>query len=65
MRDGIELGKEVKSEVLPNQYNQEHEQDDLSAMNRTSQSHRSAVDNYNVEITESLKRINDLIKKII
>ncbi len=65
MRDGIELGKEVKSEVLPNQYNQEHEQDDLSSMNRTSQSHRSAVDNYNVEITESLKRINDLIKKII
>lgn len=65
MRDGIELGKEVKSEVLPNQYNQEHEQDDLSAMNRPSQSHRRAVDNYNVAITENLKRINDLIKKII
>jgi hypothetical protein len=65
MRDGIELGKEVKSEVLPNQYNQEYEQDDLSAMNRPSQSHRRAVDNYNVEITESLKRINELIKKII
>jgi hypothetical protein len=65
MRDGIEIGKEVKSEVLPNQYNQEHEKDDLTSMNRTSKSHQRSVDDYNIAITENLKRINELIKKII
>ena len=65
MRDGNRLGKEIKSVVLPNQFNQEHQKDDLSSLNRPSKSHNSTVGQYNLEITESLKRINDLIKKII
>ncbi len=65
MRDGNRLGKEIKSVVLPNQFNQEHQKDDLSSLNRPSKSHDSTVGQYNLEITESLNRINDLIKKII
>ena len=64
MRDGNRLGKEIKSVVLPNQFNQEHQKDDLSSLNRPSKSHDSVL-GHNLEITESLKRINQLIKKII
>jgi len=65
MRNGVSLGKEIKSEVLPNQYIKTHEKDSLNTMNRPSKSHSSSTDEYNVEITESLKRINDLIKKLL
>ena len=65
MRNNVSLGKEVKSEVLPNQYIKPHEKNSLNTMNRPSKSHSSPTDEYNVEITESLKRINDLIKKIL
>ena len=64
MRNGIELGKEIKSTVLPNQYNQDHTKDNMSNMNRPNQSHSKNY-YYDVEITENLKRINELIKKII
>ena len=59
------LGKKIKSEVLPNQYIQNHEKGDLKNVNRPSKSHKSNVEFYDLEVTESLKRINDLIKKII
>ena len=65
MRDDIEMGKEVKSQVLPNQYNKEHEKGDLRNQNRPSKSHSTNVEYYDMAVTESLKRINDLIKKII
>jgi hypothetical protein len=65
MRDDVEMGKEVKSEVLPNQYIAPHEKDGLSNMNRPSQSHTSKLGQYDLQVTENLKRINDLIKKII
>ncbi len=65
MRDGVDLGKEVKSEVLPNQYIAPHEKEGLKNINRPSKSHSTNADQYNLEITENLKRINDLIKKII
>ena len=65
MRDDVEMGKEVKSEVLPNQYIDPHEKDGLSDMNRPSQSHTSKLGQYDLQVTENLKRINDLIKKII
>ena len=65
MRNNVSMGKEIKSEVLPNQYLQPHEKNALNTMNRPSKSHSSPTDGYNVEITESLKRINDLIKKIL
>jgi len=65
MRDGVRTSKEIKSEVLPNQFNEPTDDIDLRNMNRPSKSHSKERDNYNREITESLKRINDLIKKII
>ena len=65
MRDNVYLGKKAKSEVLPNQFIQTHTKDNLSDMNRTSKSHNSTVGELNKDITENLKRINDLIKKII
>lgn len=65
MRNKIDLGKKVKSEVLPNQYIQTHEKDGIKHLNRPSKSHKTNVEFYDLEVTESLKRINDLIKKII
>ena len=65
MRNNVSMGKEVKSEVLPNQYIKPHEKNSLSNMNRPSKSHSSSTDEFNIEITENLKRINDLIKKIL
>lgn len=65
MRTNVDMGKKVKSEVLPNQYIQNHEKGDLKNINRPSKSHKTSVEYYDLEVTESLKRINDLIKKII
>lgn len=65
MRDDVHMSKEVKSEVLPNQFIKPHEKGDLRNQNRPSKSHSSSIEQYNLEVTESLKRINDLIKKII
>ena len=64
-RSDVEAGKEVKSEVLPNQYIQTHTKDDLTGMNRPSKSHSRTVDNYVSNVRESIDRINDLIKKVI
>ena len=65
MRDGNRMSKEIKSEVLPDQFKKTSDNIDLRNMNRPSKSHNKQRDNYNREITESLKRINDLIKKLI
>ena len=64
LRDDIYNSKKIESETgMPNEFNQEKQQDDISAMNRPSKSHRKQNDD--VKITEALKRINELIKKII
>ena len=65
MRNDNDLGKEIKSEVLPNQYIQTHTKDDLSNLNRPSKSHKTSIGQYDLQVTESLKRINEIIKKII
>lgn len=65
MRRGVDVSKEIKSEVLPNQYIKNHEKGDLRNMHRPSKSHKSSVEKYDTAITENLKRINELIKKII
>jgi hypothetical protein len=65
LRDDVELGKEIKSIVLPNQYIQSHQKNDIRNLNRTSKQHSSNIEKYDLAVTESLKRINDLIKKII
>ena len=64
-RNDVDLGKEIKSVVLPNQYIDTHEKNDLASMNRPSERHKSAVNKYDTAISENLKRINDLISKII
>ena len=64
-RDTIDARKQSTSEVLPNQFIQTHTKDNLSNMNRANKSHNSTVGELNKDITENLKRINDLIKKII
>lgn len=65
LRDDVELGKEIKSIALPNQYIQPHQKNDIRNLNRTSKQHSSNIEKYDLAVTESLKRINDLIKKII
>ncbi len=65
MRDDISLGKEIKSVVLPNQYIQPHQKNNLTTTNRPSKSHSNTLEKYNLQVTEDLKRINDLIKKLI
>ena len=55
------LSKEIKSVVLPNQYIDPHQKNQRV----NPDNHQSTLDKYNLEVTESLKRINDLIKKII
>jgi hypothetical protein len=65
MRNNVYMGKKAKSEVLPNQFIQTHTKDNLNTMNRQSKSHSSTTGEINKDITESLKRINELIKKII
>jgi hypothetical protein len=65
MRDGVEIPKEVKSEVLPNQYIKPHEKDGLKTMNRPSKSHSTNIEDYDLAVVEHLKRINNLIQKII
>ena len=64
-RDNVELGKEVRSIALDNQYNQEHEKGDVRNINRPSKQHSNTLGKYDLQVTESLRRINDLIKKII
>ena len=65
MRNNVYMGKKAKSEVLPNQFIQTHTKDNLNTMNRQSKSHSSTTGEINQDITENLKRINELIKKII
>ena len=65
MRDSVRTSKEIKSEVLPNQFKEPSSDIDVRNMNRPSKSHSNERDNYNRQITENLKRINDLIKKLI
>ena len=60
MRENVRLPKEIKSTVLPNQFIQAHEKNSIENMNRPSKSHKSSA-----SISEDVKKINYLIKKII
>ena len=65
MRDSIHNSKQNISVVLPNQFIQPHEKNGITDMNRPTKSHKTSIGDYDLQVTESLKRINDLIKKII
>ena len=65
MRGDKHLSKKIKSVAMDNQFIAPHEKNNIINQNRSSKNHHSTVDGYNTAVTESLKRINDLIKKII
>jgi len=65
MRGDKHLSKKIKSVTMDNQFIDSHEKNNIINQNRPSKNHQSTVDGYNTAVTESLKRINDLIKKII
>ena len=65
MRDGVSLPKEIKSVALDNQFIQPHEKNDITNFNRPSKSHKSATERHATAISEDVKKINDLIKKIL
>ena len=63
MREGIYTTKHNKSETgMQNQHIQTHSKDGIDV--RPSKEHSRTVDKYNAAVTESLKRINELISKI-
>jgi hypothetical protein len=66
-RNSLENSKTARKESgLPNSFNQSTKDNDpkgLSNMNRPSKSHHTHNDD--IKITESLKRINEIISKII
>jgi len=67
MRSNVYTTKKNKSESgMENQFISSHSKDNIKNLNRPSKSHsKNDMIDYDVEVTESLRRINDLIKKII
>jgi hypothetical protein len=63
MREYSKLTKRNKMETgMQNQFIQNHQKDGIDV--RPSKEHSRTVDKYNAAVTESLKRINELISKI-
>lgn len=63
MREGIYMTSHNKSETgMQNQHIQTHSKDGIDV--RPSKEHSRTVDKYNAAVTESLKRINEIISKI-
>jgi len=63
-RSSIDLSKDSKmASGVSNSHIRPHTKNNLSNMNRQSKSHSGFVDD--IKITENLKRINELISKII
>jgi hypothetical protein len=67
MRSNVYTTKKNKSDAgMENQFIASHTKDNIKNLNRSSKSHsKNDMIDYDVAVTESLKRINDLIKKII
>ena len=64
MRQGLDLTKRNKAETgMQNQYLKPHEKKDFTNV-RASQKHASTLQKYDSAVTESLKRINELISKL-
>jgi hypothetical protein len=64
MRDYNKMTKTNKMNVgMQNQFLKPHEKKNFNNV-RPSQEHTSTVDRYNAAVTESLKRINELISKL-
>jgi len=65
MRDNISLGDKVKDQFLPDQLDDVNTKINIKDLNRPSKSHKTSLGDYDLQITESLRRIKDIINKII
>lgn len=67
MRNNVYMTKKNKSDSgMENQFISQHNKDNINNLNRPSKSHsKNDLIDYDSAVTESLKRINDLIQKII
>jgi hypothetical protein len=64
MRENPKMTKKNKMETgMQNQFIDPHEKKDFTNV-RPSQQHKSTVQKYDAAVTESLKRINELISKL-
>lgn len=64
MRRNPKMTKRNKMETgMQNQFIKSHEKKDFTNV-RPSQKHKSTIQKYDVAVTESLRRINELISKI-
>ena len=64
MRQGLDLTKRNKADTgMQNQYIKPHDKKDFTNV-RASQKHASTLQKYDSAVTESLKRINELISKL-
>ena len=65
-RGNDKLGKKIKSDGgISNAYIQPHEKNKINNINRPTQAHKKTSEKYDTAVTESLKRINELMNKII
>lgn len=69
-RNSIHLTKKNKSEVLDNQFIRSHEKNHgfsrpSTRHEKTANKHSTRIESYDHQITENLKRINEIMKKII
>jgi hypothetical protein len=63
MREGIYMTNRNKMDTgMQNQFIQTHSKDGIDV--RPSKEHKKTVDKYNAAVTESLRRIKDIISKI-
>jgi uncharacterized FlgJ-related protein len=63
-RSSIETSKEIRSDAgMENQFIRPHEKNRINNLNRPSKGHNE--ENSDIKITEALKRINQIMKKII
>lgn len=63
MREGIHMSKQNKMETgMENQFIQPHEKKDFIDV-RKSKEHKSTLAKYDVEVTEALRRINEIMIK--
>jgi hypothetical protein len=64
MRETLKVTKDNKKETgMTNQFIKPHEKKDFTNV-RPSQKHASTMQKYDAAVTESLKRINEIISKL-
>lgn len=64
MREGLKITKRNKMDTgMQNQFIKPHEKKDFTNV-RPSQQHKSTREKYNSAVTESLKRINEIMSKL-